>query len=162
MVNRLLRHGAFPQLRKIIEKTLPADLAPVLPLLLEEDRKRVLSLLIETGKAARALLELDGSDLHEIIGSLDDATVAAICSSSAVVVGLWFQDWKIASILLVAMIVNLVVAGFAGGLVPLALQRFGFDPAVSSSIFVTTFTDVAGFASFLGLATLAMRFWPAT
>ena len=41
------------------------------------------SLLIETGKAARALLELDESDLREIIDSLDDATVAAICSSSA-------------------------------------------------------------------------------
>lgn len=440
LVNKLLRHGAYPQLRKIIEKTLPADLAPVLPLLLEEDRKRVLSLLIETGKAARALLELDDSALREIIDSLDDATVAAICSSSApddaadlldaldderrerilellgttqsaklesllegeeetagslmnteflalneemtvaqaveeirqyprkeaffylycvddggqlvgvlslrslilasattqlkeimvqgvvrtqvdsapeevaqivskydllsvpvvdvqnrlvgvvtvddvidviqeqaeedlmhlagvtaeervtspawqsfrtrfpwlainlataflaswvvswfqgtiakwaalavfmpivagmggnagtqtltvfvrglalgevewdsgfraiwkemlvgfanglangvlaaVVVGLWFQDWKIASILLLALIVNLIVAGFAGGLVPLALQRFGFDPAVSSSIFVTTFTDVAGFFSFLGLATLALRFWP--
>jgi magnesium transporter len=78
-----LRHGAYPQLRKIIEKTLPADVAPVLPLLLEEDRKRILSLLIEAGKAARALLDLDENDLKEILDSLDDSTVAAICSSSA-------------------------------------------------------------------------------
>jgi magnesium transporter len=83
LLTKLLRHGAYPQLRKIIEKTLPADLSPVLPLLLEEDRKRILSLLIESGKAGRALLELDETDLHEILEALDDPTVAAICSSSA-------------------------------------------------------------------------------
>jgi magnesium transporter len=83
LLTKLLRHGAYPQIRKIIEKTLPADVSPVLPLLLEEDRKRILSLLIEAGKAARALLELDESDLREIINSTDDATLAAVCASSA-------------------------------------------------------------------------------
>ena len=83
LLTKLLRHGAYPQLRKIIEKTLPADISPVLPLLLEEDRKRILSLLIEAGKAARALWELDESDLNEILDDLDDATLASICSSSA-------------------------------------------------------------------------------
>ena len=83
LLTKLLRHGAYPQLRKIVDKTLPADLAPVLPLLLEEDRKRILSLLVEAGKAARALLDLDENDLHEILESLDDATLASICSSSA-------------------------------------------------------------------------------
>jgi len=83
LLTKLLRHGAYPQLRKIIEKTLPADLSPVLPLLLEEDRRRILSLLIEAGKAARALLDLDENDLYEILESLDDTTLAAICSSSA-------------------------------------------------------------------------------
>ena len=83
LLTKLLRHGAYPQLRKIIEKTLPADLSPVLPLLLEEDRKRILLLLIETGKAGRALLELDETDLEQMIASLDDSTIAAICSSSA-------------------------------------------------------------------------------
>jgi magnesium transporter len=83
LLTKLLRHGAYPQLRKVIEKTLPADLSPVLPLLLEEDRNRVLSLLIETGKAARTLLELDVADLDEVVEALDDATIASICSSSA-------------------------------------------------------------------------------
>jgi magnesium transporter len=83
LLTKLLRHGAYPQLRKIIEKTLPADLSPVLPLLLEEDRRRILSLLIEAGKAARALLDLDDSDLQEILDTLDDATLASVCSSSA-------------------------------------------------------------------------------
>ncbi len=83
LLTKLLRHGAYPQLRKIIEKTLPADLSPVLPLLLEEDRKRILSLLIEAGKSARALLDLDETELLEILDALDDATLASICSSSA-------------------------------------------------------------------------------
>ncbi|HEY0155749.1 MAG TPA: magnesium transporter [Thermoanaerobaculia bacterium] len=83
LLTKLLRHGAYPQLRKIIDKTLPADIAPVLPLLLEEDRKRILSLLIEQGKSARALLDLDETDLREILDSVDDATLASICSSSA-------------------------------------------------------------------------------
>src|SRR5688500_14077826 len=83
LLTKLLRHGAYPQIRKIIEKTLPADLSPVLPLLLEEDRRRILSLLIEAGKAARALLDLDESDLQEILDTLDDPTLASVCSSSA-------------------------------------------------------------------------------
>ena len=83
LLTKLLRHGAYPQLRKIIDKTLPADIGPVLPLLLEEDRKRVLSLLIEAGKAGRVLLDLDDADFNEMIDSLDDSTIAAICASSA-------------------------------------------------------------------------------
>ena len=83
LLTKLLRHGAFPQLRKIVEKTLPADLGPVLPLLLEEDRNRILSLLIEGGKAARALLSLDENDLNEMLDALDDSTLASVCSSSA-------------------------------------------------------------------------------
>jgi magnesium transporter len=83
LLTRLLRHGNYAQLRKTIDKTLAADIAPVLPLLLEEDRKRVLSLLIEAGKAARALLELDETDLDEILDAIDDASLASICSSSA-------------------------------------------------------------------------------
>jgi magnesium transporter len=80
---RLLRHGAYPQLRKIVDKTMPADLAPALPLLIDEDRNRVLSLLIEQGKAARALLELDDDELQDLVGHLDDGSLASICSSSA-------------------------------------------------------------------------------
>ena len=83
LLTKLLRHGAYPQLRKIVEKTLPADLSPVLPLLLDEDRQRILSLLIEAGKAARALLALDERELLTILDALDDPTLAAVCSSSA-------------------------------------------------------------------------------
>ena len=54
-----------------------------------------------------------------------------------------------------AMLTNIVIAGLAGVLVPLALERAGADPAVASSVFVTMVTDSMGFLVFLGLATSA-------
>ena len=66
----------------------------------------------------------------------------------------WFGLGELGAVIAVAMVVNLFVAAIAGMLIPLALDRLGFDPAVSSSVFVTTVTDVVGFFSFLGLATL--------
>jgi magnesium transporter len=57
-----------------------------------------------------------------------------------------------------AMIVNMFVAATAGTLVPLGLKALKIDPALASSVFITTFTDVAGFASFLGLATVFLRY----
>jgi magnesium transporter len=66
----------------------------------------------------------------------------------------WFASWGLGVVIGLAMIVNLVAAALAGILVPLALDRWGADPAVSSGAFVTTVTDVVGFFSFLGIATL--------
>jgi len=60
-------------------------------------------------------------------------------------------------LLLAAMIINLFVAGAAGTLIPLGLKAMKVDPALASTVFITTFTDVAGFASFLGLAALYLR-----
>ena len=54
----------------------------------------------------------------------------------------------------IAMIGNLVVAGFAGALIPIGLEKLGVDPALASGTFVTTTTDVFGFFAFLGLASL--------
>ena len=67
---------------------------------------------------------------------------------------LWFGDRDIAAVMAVAMFANLVVAGLSGTLVPLGLVRAGVDPAVASSVFITTITDVVGFFLFLGLAAL--------
>jgi magnesium transporter len=69
---------------------------------------------------------------------------------------IWFADWKLAAVAFVAMIINHVFAGLAGILIPLGLKRAGADPAVSSSVFVTTVTDVVGFASFLGFAAMIL------
>lgn len=66
----------------------------------------------------------------------------------------WFGDTMLGVVLAVAMIVNLLVAGLAGMLVPLMLDRLDIDPAISSSVFVTTVTDVVGFFAFLGLAAI--------
>jgi magnesium transporter len=68
----------------------------------------------------------------------------------------WFKDWQLACVIALAMIINLLAAALAGMLVPVTLNRSGVDPAVSSTVFVTTVTDVVGFFSFLGLATWVM------
>lgn len=70
----------------------------------------------------------------------------------AVVAVLWFGVPMLGVVIAVAMVVNLIVAGLAGILVPLALERVGVDPALASGTFVTTVTDVVGFFAFLGLA----------
>jgi magnesium transporter len=57
-----------------------------------------------------------------------------------------------------AMVCNMFVAATAGTLVPLGLRAMKIDPALASSVFITTFTDVVGFASFLGLATIFLRY----
>ena len=59
---------------------------------------------------------------------------------------------KLGLVVFLAMSVNLFVAGFAGAFIPILLGRVGVDPAIASSIFVTTFTDVCGFSLLLGLA----------
>jgi magnesium transporter len=75
----------------------------------------------------------------------------------AVVVAVVYGNVWLAVVLGLAMIINMVVAGVAGTIVPIALKRIGIDPAVASSVFVTTCTDIAGFFSFLGIATLLLR-----
>jgi magnesium transporter len=60
---------------------------------------------------------------------------------------------SLGAVIAVAMLFNIIVAGFAGVLVPLAMERAGTDPAVASSVFVTMITDSMGFLLFLGLAT---------
>ncbi len=65
---------------------------------------------------------------------------------------LWFGNGQLGVVIGVAMVVNMVAAGLAGILIPLALEKVGADPAIASSVFVTTVTDVVGFFAFLGLA----------
>ena len=70
----------------------------------------------------------------------------------AAVAWLWFGSPEIALVIAAAMVVNMIVAGLSGTLIPLALERAGVDPAIASSVFLTTVTDVVGFFAFLGLA----------
>jgi magnesium transporter len=74
----------------------------------------------------------------------------------AVVVVTVNHDVKIAAVLGLAMIINLLVAAFFGTLVPLIMSKLGKDPASSATIFITTATDVLGFLVFLGLATAVL------
>lgn len=68
----------------------------------------------------------------------------------------WFGSTMIGMVLAIAMIVNLVIAGLAGILIPVALEKAGVDPALASGAFVTTVTDVVGFFAFLGLAAMVL------
>ena len=84
------------------------------------------------------------------VGLLNGIAVAA---TTAVGVLVWSRSWGLAAIIAMAMVLSMIAAGFAGALIPIALTRFGQDPAQSSSIVLTTITDVVGFFSFLGIAT---------
>ena len=68
----------------------------------------------------------------------------------------WFQSPMLGAVLALAMIANMLVAGLAGILVPIGLEKLDIDPALASGAFVTTVTDVIGFFAFLGLATLLL------
>jgi len=72
----------------------------------------------------------------------------------ALVTFVWFQDAGIALIIAAAMLLNLVAAALSGVLIPVILTRMGIDPALSGAVVLTTVTDIVGFLSFLGLATL--------
>ncbi len=82
------------------------------------------------------------------IGVLNGVIFAFI---SAIIVQLWFNDITLSLIISISMILNMIVAGLFGILVPITLKKFKIDPAIASSVFVTTITDVIGFLSFLGI-----------
>ena len=74
----------------------------------------------------------------------------------ALIVLLWFHNPGLSAVIFVALTCNLLFAAIAGVMVPVTLKRFGYDPALASSIFLTTVTDVMGFFTFLGLATVVL------
>tara|TARA_Y100001970_G_scaffold121341_1_gene150537 strand:- start:1396 stop:2772 length:1377 start_codon:yes stop_codon:yes gene_type:complete len=82
------------------------------------------------------------------IGILNGFIFAII---SAIVVQIWFGDTTLSLIISISMVLNMIVAGLFGILVPISLKKMNIDPALASSVFVTTITDVIGFLSFLGI-----------
>jgi magnesium transporter len=85
------------------------------------------------------------------VGLLNGLAFALIMGAVAIA---WFGSGPLGLVMAAAMVINLLAAALAGIIVPIALDRSGFDPAVSSTVFVTTVTDVVGFLAFLGLAAL--------
>ncbi len=83
-----------------------------------------------------------------IIGVLNGIIFAIITGA---IVQLWFKEFNLSILISISMILNMIVAGLFGILVPISLKKFNIDPAIASSVFVTTITDVIGFLSFLGL-----------
>lgn len=78
----------------------------------------------------------------------------AVAATTALGVFVWSGSLGLVLVIALAMVISMVAAGLAGALVPILLRRFGQDPATASSIILTTVTDVVGFFSFLGIATL--------
>ncbi len=109
--------------------------------------------------AVRALAtrDLTGANVWRVIrreivaGAINGLAFAVIM---AVVGVIWFGSPMLGAVIAVAMVINLAVAGLAGVGIPVALEKFGIDPALASGAFVTTVTDVVGFFAFLGLAAL--------
>lgn len=106
---------------------------------------------------ALAMREVSSTNAYRIIwketivGFLNGAAFAFIMGAIA---ALWFDSYMLGVIIASAMIINLICAGFFGAGIPIILQRMGSDPAVSSTVFLTTVTDIVGFLAFLGLAAL--------
>ncbi len=85
------------------------------------------------------------------VGFLNGVAVAV---TTALAVYVWSRSPGLSLVIGSSMVISMVIAGLAGAMVPMLLRRVGLDPAQSSSIILTTVTDVAGFFSFLGIATL--------
>jgi magnesium transporter len=111
--------------------------------------------------AVRALAtkDLTGANVwrvirREVIVGLINGCIFAVVMGAVGVI--WFGSPLLGYVIAAAMVVNLVVAGLAGTMIPVILDRMGIDPALASGAFVTTVTDVVGFFAFLGLAALVM------
>jgi len=85
------------------------------------------------------------------VGALNGIFWAAVV---AVVASMVFQDLTLGIIIAMAMVINLITAAVAGVSLPMILKSFGIDPAIAGTVVLTTITDVVGFMSFLGLATI--------
>ncbi len=111
--------------------------------------------------AVRALAtkDLTGSNVWRVIrrevlvGLINGVAFAVIMGIVGVI---WFGMPMLGVVIAAAMVINLVVAGLAGTVIPVILEKFGIDPALASGAFVTTVTDVVGFFAFLGLAVLVL------
>lgn len=106
---------------------------------------------------ALAMREVSGTNARRAIvkeagvGLMNGMIFSALVGTGVV---LWFGNPALGLVIGMALIVNLLIAGIFGALIPVLLDRMDQDPAISSSIFLTAFTDVVGFFAFLGLATL--------
>lgn len=76
----------------------------------------------------------------------------AVAATTGFIVYFWADSFGIALVIGISMVISMMIAGFAGAVIPMGLQAIGQDPATSSSIILTTVTDICGFLSFLGLA----------
>ncbi|MBI1214920.1 MAG: magnesium transporter [Alphaproteobacteria bacterium] len=104
-----------------------------------------------------ATKELTAANAWRIIGKeLLVGSINGLLFGAAMIgiIMFWYHDLRLGLVMAAAMIFNLAAAGFTGAVIPIWLDRAGFDPAHSGAVFLTTVTDIVGFFAFLGLATL--------
>ncbi|EBA09252.1 magnesium transporter [Sagittula stellata] len=111
--------------------------------------------------AVRALAtkDLTGSNLWRVIrreGAVGLINGVAFAVIMGIVGIIWFGSPALGGVIASAMVINLVIAGLAGIIIPVVLEKVGVDPALASGAFVTTVTDVVGFFAFLGLAVVVL------
>jgi magnesium transporter len=155
LVNTLIAATVISQFQDTIQHTVA--LAVLMPIVAAMGGNAGVQVITVTVRALATrditpqsnVLRIIGKEL--IVGFLNALVFAAILG---VVAAWWFGHVQLGLVLAGAMIFNMIWAGFAGTLIPLIMDRLGLDPAIGAGPFLTTTTDVLGFFSFLGLATL--------
>ncbi|MGE0726374.1 MAG: magnesium transporter, partial [Alphaproteobacteria bacterium] len=154
LVNTLIASTVIAQFEATIERIVAlAVLMPIVAAMGGNAGMQVVTVVVR----ALATKELNASNFRRIVakeiavGVLNGLVFASILGTVAAV---WFEDARIGLVLAAAMIFNMMWAGLAGAIIPMAIQRLRIDPAVGAGPFLTTTTDVLGFFSFLGLASL--------
>ncbi len=92
--------------------------------------------------------------IKEIIISICNGLFFALLIG--IIASIWFNQWMLGVVIALAMVINLLAAGFFGATIPLLLKKLNIDPAIGSTVILTTVTDIIGFLSFLGLASLIL------
>ncbi|MBC8210919.1 MAG: magnesium transporter [Gammaproteobacteria bacterium] len=104
-----------------------------------------------------ALGQLGSSNFNSLVkkeitvGLINGLLWAAVVAAFTI---LWFEDFNLAWIIALSLVINLLAGAYAGAIIPVLLKRIGVDPALAGSVVLTTFTDVIGILAFLGMATL--------
>jgi magnesium transporter len=113
--------------------------------------------IVMRGLALREILS--GTRKRVIIKEVTAGLINGIAVAAVTAAAIYCWKWNVglALVIFLAMIVNMVAASLAGAMIPMILKSLGRDPAQSASIFLTTVTDIVGFASFLGFAVLFME-----
>ena len=140
---------------QISERPALAAIMPIVAGMGGNSATQTLTVVIR-GMALGELTDVSWVTLKAIIVGAGNGILTGVVG--ACVAALYYRNIWLGVVLAAALVINMIIGGIAGTLVPVILRKLHVDPAVASSVFVTACTDVAGFLSFLGLATLLMRF----
>jgi magnesium transporter len=154
-INTIIAAAVISQFDATIEQIVA--LAVLMPIVAAMGGNAGMQVVTVTVRALATRDLTPGSNIARAIGKelmVAGMNAAIFALVMGTIAAAWFHSPALGSVLAAAMIFNMMWAGLAGTVIPLTLHRLGLDPAVSAGPFLTTTTDVLGFFSFLGLATL--------